>query len=180
LDTAQIRSRDPGARSSNVGCLQVAAVAIYSNAVWSQRGVSTRVISVLCDRIKERRARVSGAGEKTLIPTALLFSRYRAFREFTRLELAPLTVIIGKNGGGKSVLTRLPLLLASGLDPEAEAPLDLGAGGVSHSARFEDLIYQRSAQPFCLGAEISENGRTLRFVTTLRVFPVRVRDCSEL
>jgi predicted ATPase len=101
-------------------------------------------------------------------PTALLFSRYRAFREFTRLELAPLTIIIGKNGGGKSVLTRLPLLLASGLAAQAEGPLDLNAGGVSHAARFEDLIYQRSAQPFCLGAEISGEGRTLRFVTTLR------------
>ena len=105
---------------------------------------------------------------QNLIPTALLFSRYRAFREFTRLELAPLTVIIGKNGGGKRFSTRLPLLLASGLEAEAEAPLDLNAGGVSHAARYEDLIYQRSAQPFCLGAEISENGRTLRFVTTLR------------
>jgi hypothetical protein len=84
------------------------------------------------------------------------------------LDLAPLTVVIGKNGGGKSVLTRLCLLLASGLDSEADAPLDLGAGGINHAARFEDLIYQRSAQPFSLGAEISRNGRTLKFVTTLR------------
>ena len=103
-----------------------------------------------------------------MIPTALLFSRYRAFREFSRLDLAPLTVIIGKNGGGKSVLTRLPLLLASGLASQAEAPLDLTAGGVSHGSRFEDLIYQRSAQPFSLGGEISEGDRTLRFITTLR------------
>ena len=103
-----------------------------------------------------------------VIPTALLFSRYRAFREPTRLELTPLTIIIGKNGGGKSVLTRLPLILASGLASQAESPLDLTAGGVSHGARFEDLIYQRSAQPFSLGAEISESGRTLQFVTTLR------------
>jgi predicted ATPase len=84
------------------------------------------------------------------------------------LELTPLTVIIGKNGGGKSVLTRLPLILASGLASQAESPLDLTAGGISHGARFEDLIYQRSAQPFSLGAEISASGRTLKFVTTLR------------
>ncbi|MGA2985470.1 MAG: hypothetical protein ABSG32_16785 [Terriglobia bacterium] len=103
-----------------------------------------------------------------MIPTALLFSRYRAFREFARVDLAPLTIIIGKNGGGKSVLTRLPLLLASGLALQAEAPLDLTAGGVSHATRFEDLIYQRSAQPFSLGAEISDGNRTLQFVTTLR------------
>jgi predicted ATPase len=103
-----------------------------------------------------------------VIPTALLFSRYRAFREFTRLDLAPLTVIIGKNGGGKSVLARLPLLLASGLSSQAEAPLDLYAGGVRHASRFEDIIYQRSAQPFSLGGEISAGDRTLQFVTTLR------------
>jgi hypothetical protein len=107
-------------------------------------------------------------GGKTVIPTALLFSRYRAFRDFTRVDLAPLTIIIGKNGGGKSVLTRLPLLLAGGLASQAEAPLDLTAGGVSHATRFEDLIHQRSAQPFSLGAEISDGNRTLQFVTTLR------------
>jgi recombinational DNA repair ATPase RecF len=103
-----------------------------------------------------------------VILTALLFSRYRAFREATRLDFAPLTVIIGKNGGGKSVLTRLPLLIAGGLAAQAEASLDLTAGGISHAARYEDLIYQRSAQPFSLGAEISDGNRTLRFVTTIR------------
>ena len=103
-----------------------------------------------------------------MILTALLFSRYRAFREPVRVDLAPLTIIIGKNGSGKSVLTRLPLLLASGLSSRAEAPLDLTAGGISHAARFEDLIYQRSAQPFSLGAEISDGNRSLQFVTTLR------------
>jgi predicted ATPase len=104
-----------------------------------------------------------------MVPTALLFSRYRAFREDVRLDLAPLTVIIGKNGGGKSVITRLPLLLAGGLSPQAEAPLDLRAGGVSHAARFEDLIHQRSAYPFSLGAEISDGTRTLLFKSTLRL-----------
>jgi predicted ATPase len=103
-----------------------------------------------------------------VIPTALLFSRYRAFSESTRLDIAPLTIIVGRNGSGKSVLTRLPLLLASGLDSKAEAPIDLTAGGVNHAARFEDVIYQRSAQPFSIGAEISDGHQTLRFLTTLR------------
>jgi recombinational DNA repair ATPase RecF len=49
--------------------------------------------------------------EVALGPNIFQLSRYRAFRDVTLLELAPLTVIIGKNGGGKSVLTRLPLLL---------------------------------------------------------------------
>jgi predicted ATPase len=103
-----------------------------------------------------------------VIPTALLFSRYRAFSESTRLDIAPLTIIVGRNGSGKSVLTRLPLLLASGLELTAEAPIDLTAGGVYHAARFEDVIYQRSAQPFSIGAEISDGHQTFRFLTTLR------------
>jgi predicted ATPase len=117
----------------------------------------------------KRRAHSRVFAEVTLlIPNALLFTRYRAFRDSARLELSPLTVVIGKNGGGKSVLTRLPLIVASGLDPEAEAPIDLGAGGIYHGTRYEDLIYQRSAQPFSLGAEISHDERRIQFITTLR------------
>jgi predicted ATPase len=103
-----------------------------------------------------------------LLPTALLFSRYRAFRELARVNLAPLNIVIGKNGSGKSVLTRLPVLLASGFSLDSEAPLDLMAGGICHATRYEDLIFQRSAQPFTLGAEISNGHETLRFITTLR------------
>jgi predicted ATPase len=102
-----------------------------------------------------------------LIPNALLFSRYRAFKDETRLELAPITLIIGRNGGGKSILTRLPLLLSSGLSSLAEAPLDLTAGGISHGSRYEDLVYQRSGRGFKLGAEIRVGTRTLTFWTTL-------------
>ena len=104
-----------------------------------------------------------------MLLTAILFSRYRAFLGHTRFEVAPLTVVIGKNGAGKSVLTRLPLLLASGLSSQAEGPLDLEAGEVTHGARFEDLINQRSALPFSLGAEISVEGRRLKFITTLQL-----------
>lgn len=101
-------------------------------------------------------------------PTALLFSRYRAFKDEVRLSFAPLTLIIGKNGGGKSVLTRLPLIIAGGLSSQAEAPIDLYAGNVRHAARFEDLVFQRSAQPFMLGAEISEDADRFEFRATLR------------
>ena len=103
-----------------------------------------------------------------MVPTALLFSRYRAFREPARVDLAPLNIIIGKNGSGKSVLTRLPVLLSSGFGLDSEAPLDLMAGGICHATRYEDLIFQRSAQPFTLGAEISDGHESVRFITTLR------------
>lgn len=103
-----------------------------------------------------------------MIPTALYFSRYRAFRDEVRLPLAPLTIVIGKNGGGKSIITRLPLVLAGGLHSDAEGPLNLEAGGITHAARFEDLIYQRSAQPFSLGADIGDGNTTYSFRSILR------------
>ena len=103
-----------------------------------------------------------------MIPTALLFSRYRAFLDHARVDLAPLTIIVGKNGSGKSILTRLPLLIAAGLSSHAVAPLDLTACGVTHATRSEDLIFQRSSQPFSIGAEISDGTTTFKFVTTIR------------
>jgi predicted ATPase len=103
-----------------------------------------------------------------LIPSALHFSRFRAFLEPARIELAPLTIVIGKNGSGKSVLTRLPLLISGGLWPTSDSVLDLSAGGISHASRYDDLIYQRSSQPFSIGAEISDGPNNLQFVTTMR------------
>jgi predicted ATPase len=101
-------------------------------------------------------------------PQAFTFSRYRAFKEPIRVELAPLTLVIGRNGGGKSVVTRIPLLIAGGLQAKSRAPLDLQAGGITHGSRFEDLIFQRSSQPFSLGAEILSKDSAIRFSTSLR------------
>jgi predicted ATPase len=103
-----------------------------------------------------------------MIPTALIFSRYKSFKERVVLNLAPLNVIIGRNGSGKSVISRLPLILAGGLKEEAEAPIDLFSGGVLHGSRYEDLIFERSAQPFELGAQIGRGKGSRKFITTLR------------
>ncbi|WP_080401601.1 AAA family ATPase [Burkholderia ubonensis] len=100
--------------------------------------------------------------------TALICNRYRAFKERQRIELAPITLIIGKNGSGKSVISRLPLLLANAISEQAEGPLDLAAGGVEHAAAFQDLVNSRGALPFTLGAEIADEHRSYSFETTLR------------
>ena len=106
-----------------------------------------------------------------MIPSALHLSRFRAFLEPARIELAPLTIVIGKNGSGKSVLTRLQLLISGGLWPTSDSVLDLFAGGISRASRYDDLIYQRSAQPFSIGAETSDGQNNLKFVTTVRYVP---------
>ena len=101
-------------------------------------------------------------------PSELHFARYRAFEKPQVIGLPRLTLIIGKNGGGKSVVTRLPMLISGGLQATAEAPLALETGGVFHANRYEDLVFQRSAQPFMLGATISAPEGNVTFYTTLR------------
>lgn len=100
--------------------------------------------------------------------SALTWSRYRAFKERQRVDLAPVTLIIGRNGSGKSVISRLPLLLASALSREPEGPLNLIAGGVDHAASFQDLVNMRGALPFSVGLEISDGNTVYGFETTLR------------
>lgn len=100
--------------------------------------------------------------------SALSWTRYRSFKEPQRVELAPLTLIIGRNGSGKSVISRLPLLLASGIHSDANDPLDLSAGGVIHAATYQDLAHARSRLPFSLGAEVSDGNDRFEFETSLR------------
>jgi len=100
--------------------------------------------------------------------SALICNRYRAFKERQRVELAPITIIIGKNGSGKSIFSRLPLLLAAAISENADGPLDISAGGIDHATSFEDLVNSKSALPFVLGAEISNAHTLYRFESTLR------------
>lgn len=100
--------------------------------------------------------------------SALICSRYRAFKERHRIELSPITIIIGKNGSGKSIISRLPLLLAGAISENADGPLDISAGGIDHANSFQDLVNLRGSLPFTLGAEISNSEKIFRFETTLR------------
>jgi len=100
--------------------------------------------------------------------SGITLSRYRAFKDRHVLTIAPLTVIIGKNGSGKSLLSRLPLLLATAVSRDPGGPLDLAAGGVDHAASFQDIVNMRSALTFSLGAKISEGEKSYDFETTLR------------
>jgi predicted ATPase len=104
----------------------------------------------------------------TVRVSALSWTRYRSFKERQRVEVAPVTLIIGRNGSGKSVISRLPLLLASGVDEDAIDPLDLSAGGVEHAATYQDLVHSRSRLPFSLGAEVAGGNNSFEFETSLR------------
>ncbi|WP_062435288.1 DUF3696 domain-containing protein [Herbidospora daliensis] len=68
---------------------------------------------------------------------------YRCFKERQEIELRPITVILGKNNSGKSALTRLPLLLETGINSDSSLPLDLDRLG-DDPPDFLDLVYGNS------------------------------------
>ena len=99
---------------------------------------------------------------------ALSWSRYRAFKEKQRVEVAPVTLIIGKNGSGKSVISRLPVLIATAIQRGAGGPLNLTAGSLDHGSSYEDLVNARSALPFTLGVEFEKGALSYGLEATLR------------
>lgn len=88
-------------------------------------------------------------GNDTPEPTTLMqissltIENYKTFREPERVDIRPLTILVGRNSAGKSVIARLPLLLARALGPHAEAPLELEFEGIDFGASFLDLVHNR-------------------------------------
>lgn len=99
---------------------------------------------------------------------AISWSRYRAFKEEQRVEVAPITIIIGKNGSGKSVVSRLPVLIAGAISADAGGPINLTAGQLDHGASYQDLVNSRSILPFTIGVEIFDQKKHYKFEATLR------------
>jgi hypothetical protein len=76
--------------------------------------------------------------------TRLSVERYKCFAQRQDLEIRPLTLLIGRNSSGKSVLARLPLLLRHAFSGRSVAPLDIEVDGVSFGGSFVDLVYERA------------------------------------
>jgi hypothetical protein len=82
----------------------------------------------------------------------LLFENYRSFRERQEIELAPITVVLGKNNSGKSALVRLPLILDTGFRTTSETPLDLELLGPDAVDDFRELFFEHNTVlPLTLG-----------------------------
>ncbi len=104
--------------------------------------------------------------------TALSFENYRVFPGKETLELRPLTVLIGRNSSGKSVITRLPLLLAQALSDRAESPLGLRFQEFDFGESFVDLIHNRVPHgAVSVGASFREDtGETAEFRVKIQHF----------
>ncbi|GIF21402.1 hypothetical protein BJ973_005151 [Actinoplanes tereljensis] len=119
---------------------------------------------------------------------SLVLGNYRSFRDRHEIELAPVTVILGKNNSGKSALTRLPLLLATGFGTRSPAPLDLDRLGADAVDDFRELLFENNTlrplelglsvdapQSFRLNAELTYDDATRQAVVT-RLHLNRDRD----
>ncbi|MFY1634589.1 AAA family ATPase [Solwaraspora sp. WMMB335] len=82
----------------------------------------------------------------------LLLENYRGFRNRQEIELAPITVVLGKNNSGKSALTRAPLVIATGFDTTSPSPLDLERLGPDAVDDLREFYHdQRTIQPLTIG-----------------------------
>jgi len=85
----------------------------------------------------------------------LVLENYRCFRDRQEVEFAPVTVVLGKNNSGKSVLTRAPLVIATGFDTTSSAPLDLDRLGPDAVDDFRELYFDHlTLRPVTIGLEL--------------------------
>lgn len=100
---------------------------------------------------------------------AIMVDRYRNFKERTRLEVAPIVVMIGKNGSGKSVLSRLLLIISDSIhNGSYNQPINLVVSGVRHASEFSDIPHLKSSRPFEVGASIEDDGQIYDFIASIR------------
>ena len=101
------------------------------------------------------------------MPPQLRLSRvratnYKAFEAPIELELAPLTIIFGRNGSGKSALTRLPLALAEALSGLDSPGLPLQARGIGFGNSLLSFVHGAINGEFSVGATIqASDGKML-------------------
>ena len=72
------------------------------------------------------------------------FRNYKAFKNNQELEIKPITILIGKNSSGKSVVSRLPLLLAKSLNENSNSPVELEFDEIEFGGAFRDLVHNRN------------------------------------
>ena len=73
----------------------------------------------------------------------LYFENYKCFSKPENTQIRPLTILIGRNSSGKSVIARLPILISHSIEHTGVTPLDLHFDGLDYGSSTVDLIYDR-------------------------------------
>ncbi len=76
-----------------------------------------------------------------MLPTAITLRNFRSFRDATRLELRPVTLLFGINNAGKSALLRALPLLGDSIGMEGSGPLNLESRAL-RGGSFRDLRWK--------------------------------------
>lgn len=99
----------------------------------------------------------------------MALGRYRGFAKRQVIDLAPLTVILGRNNSGKSALVRAPLILSTGFGQSDGPPLDLDRLGEEMVDSFTDLVHDARVHRGSIEVELetSFEGRDLRMAATI-------------
>jgi predicted ATPase len=74
----------------------------------------------------------------------LKFRNYKSFRNWQEIELAPITVLIGKNSSGKSAISKLLTLISASLSGAMETPLAFKNKEISIGLSNSDLVYNKN------------------------------------
>ncbi len=105
---------------------------------------------------------MDGATEPRL--RAIALEGYRCFGREERLELAPLTLLFGRNNAGKSAALRALAIIARSVAEDAQGPWDMGdRDGPGRGATFRGLPWRGgSAKRFAVTLEWRRGDDTLR------------------
>lgn len=74
----------------------------------------------------------------------ITFNNYKIFNSEQTIELAPLTILIGKNSSGKSALAKLPTLISGSLSGAIDEPFSWENEGVLLGNDYSDLNYEKN------------------------------------
>lgn len=98
--------------------------------------------------------------------------KYKGYAEPAKLELAPLTILVGANNAGKTALAQTVQLIAGGFHlsgNDTREPVPLQSGGIRHGAKFEDLVTGRTVHGWLrLSADWTAGEHVLSFSATVR------------
>lgn len=71
------------------------------------------------------------------------FSNYKSFKGIAKLDLKPITILIGKNSSGKSAIAKLPTLISHSLKGKSNEAVKSNSSGIELGKEFRDLTYGR-------------------------------------
>lgn len=99
---------------------------------------------------------------------SMRFGNYKAFPGRHALDVRPITVVFGRNGSGKSVLTRLPLALSAALRGGESPGLSLRVNSLTYGSSLLSFSHGGTADSFEIGVStVAPSGLTVDLDLTL-------------